>query len=138
MFISLSSLIVLSITSGYLFSDMFLGYGSSFFNNSIFIFTNHFNFLEIEFIHPIIKNLPVIFCVLFSIIFIIIFETLTYNNFFGYTTKLFFILRKISPFFYYAMFFDKLYNSIYKIILIYTYLVSSKYIDKGILELIGP
>lgn len=58
MFISLACLIFLSITSGYLFSDMFLGYGSNFWNNAIYIYNCHFNFIDIEYIHPMIKNLP--------------------------------------------------------------------------------
>jgi hypothetical protein len=56
MFISLASLIILSIISGYLFNDLFLGYGSIFFgNNAISVFNYHYNFIDIEYIHPLLK-----------------------------------------------------------------------------------
>lgn len=139
MFISLASLIVLSITSGYIFNDMFLGYGSLFWNNSILVFNYHYNFIDIEYIHPLIKNLPFILCMFIIIninIFFLILNKQRYNKF--KSNILYQIFNKISFFFYYALFFDRVYNEIYKQILTFTYLISTKYMDKGILELIGP
>jgi hypothetical protein len=52
--------------------------------------------------------------------------------------KIYFIYLKISSFFYYALFFDRLYNLIYLNILNYSYLITAKYIDKGFLEFFGP
>jgi len=138
MFVSLISLLILSIFSGYLFSDMFLGYGSAFWNNSIFVFSSHYNYLEVEFISPLIKNLPIILCFFFIFVLLLIFVTLDYNEFFTYNPRFFIKFGVISSFFYYALFFDNIYNNFYKNILNYTYLVSTKYMDKGILELIGP
>ena len=60
MIFSIYSLIILSIISGYLFSDMFIGYGSIFWNNSIYIGINNIYFIDIEYINPLIKNLPII------------------------------------------------------------------------------
>ena len=40
--------------------------------------------------------------------------------------------------FYHALFFNKLYNLLYLKIFDYSYIITSKYIDKGILEFFGP
>jgi len=51
---------------------------------------------------------------------------------------LFKVLNKVSPFFFYALFFNKIYNNLYLSIFKLSYQIQAKYIDKGILELIGP
>ena len=138
MMISMFCLVFLSIFSGYLFSDMFLGYGSSFWNNSIFLFFNHFFFIDIEFINPLIKNLPILLSLFFMFCFYILLDIRVNRVFFYNHINFFNFYKKISSFFYNSLFFDKLYNLIYLNILNYSYLVSSKYIDKGILEFFGP
>lgn len=135
MYISLFCLIFFSTLSGYLFYDMFIGYGSLFWNNSIYFFNNHFIFLDIEYIHPIIKNLPIILCFLNMFIFYIIFSNLYILK---SNKNLFKILNKFSSFFFYALFFNKIYNNLYLLIFKLSYQIQAKYIDKGILELIGP
>jgi len=55
MSIPLFILAIGSIFIGYLYKDAFIGVGSDFFGNSIFIHSNHLNLLESEFIRPIIK-----------------------------------------------------------------------------------
>jgi len=92
----------------------------------------------VEFISPIIKNLPILLCFFFIFILLFIFVTLDYNEYFTLNPQFFVKFGIISSFFYYALFFLNVYNNIYKQILLYTYLVSTKYMDKGILELIGP
>jgi hypothetical protein len=92
----------------------------------------------VEFISPIIKNLPILLCFFFIFILLFIFVTLDYNEYFTLNPQFFVKFSIISSFFYYALFFLNVYNNIYKQILLYTYLVSTKYMDKGILELIGP
>lgn len=135
MFISMFCLIFFSAMSGYIFSDMFLGYGTAFWNNSIFIFNNHFLFIDVEYINALIKNLPIILCFLnmFIFYFILIFVS---NRNAIYST--FMIIRKVSPFFYYGLFFDRIYNKIFSVIFKGSYEVQAKYIDKGFLEFIGP
>lgn len=110
MYISLSCLIILSICSGYLFNDMFLGYGSYFWNNSIYIFNNHFNFIEIEYINPLIKNLPIFLCLFFIFVCRLLFLFVEYENFFILASRydnvkfrtlfdiIYNLYRKISPF----------------------------------------
>jgi len=136
MCISILFLIILSILSGYIFSDMFIGYGSIFWNNSIYIFVDHFFLLDIEYIHPLIKNLPII---LSLTIMILLFFLLRDAKFFlpSYN-RLLIVYYNIAPFFYYALFFNKIYNKLYQIIMYYSYFIFTKSIDKGILEIIGP
>lgn len=138
MFISLASLIILSIISGYLFNDLFLGYGTAFYNNAIIIFNYHFNFIDIEYIHPFIKNLPIILCLVLILIINLIFNNLNNKINLNFSNNILNIFIKIQFFYYYALLYDKIYNEIYSNILNYTYLISTKYMDKGILELIGP
>jgi NADH-ubiquinone oxidoreductase chain 5 len=138
MFISLISLIFLSIISGFLFNDIFIGYGSLMWNNIIYIFNYHFNFIDIEYIHPLIKNLPILLCLIIIISINYLFISINnINNLFIYK-NLYIIYLNFFFFFYYALFFDNFYNRIYNYILKYSYLISTKYMDKGILELIGP
>jgi NADH-ubiquinone oxidoreductase chain 5 len=47
--------------SGYLVRDLFVGLGSIFFGNSIFILPKNFNLIEAEFLPLQIKLLPLIF-----------------------------------------------------------------------------
>ena len=136
MIISLFCLFFLSIFSGYFFSDMFIGYGSIFWNNSIYLFFNHFFFIDVEFIHPMIKNLPIILCFINMYIFNFLLD-IKYNKFF-FKSNIYFFYCKISNFFYSALVFDRLYNLIYLNILNYSYLITAKYIDKGFLEFFGP
>jgi NADH-quinone oxidoreductase subunit L len=58
--IPLLILSILSIFVGYLFSEIFVGLGNNYINNSIFISFEHYNNIEIEFISPLIKNMPLI------------------------------------------------------------------------------
>jgi NADH-ubiquinone oxidoreductase chain 5 len=140
MSVSIFSLIVLSIISGFLFSDMFIGYGTIFWNNGLYISLDHFFFLDIEYINPFIKNMPIILSLLVMIILFFILDSLFYlfKNY-----KLFFIrsvniYNNIAPFFYYALFFNKIYNYLYSFIIKCSYLIFIKYVDKGLLEVIGP
>jgi len=136
MSVSIFCLIILSIFSGLLFSDMFVGYGSLFWNNSIYIFVDHFFFLDIEYVHPLIKNMPIILSMLIMILLFILLNDVMY--FFYTYNKLLIFYYNIAPFFYYALFFNKIYNSLYHFITCCGYYISTKYLDKGILEYIGP
>jgi len=53
-----------SIFVGYLAKDMFLGPGSTFFTNSIFVSFSHLNLINAEFLHPLIKFIPVLFSII--------------------------------------------------------------------------
>jgi NADH-ubiquinone oxidoreductase chain 5 len=59
--IPLLILALFSIFFGYIFSDLFVGVGSDFFGNSLFIHPNNISIIEAEFsINPVIKLLPAI------------------------------------------------------------------------------
>jgi NADH-ubiquinone oxidoreductase chain 5 len=58
--IPLLVLSILSIFIGYLFSEIFIGIGNYYLNNSIYIQKDHFNNIEMEFLSPIIKLMPLI------------------------------------------------------------------------------
>jgi NADH-ubiquinone oxidoreductase chain 5 len=65
MFIPMFCLAFGSIFIGYLASDLLMGFGQDFWHESIVILPVHFSPLDTEFIHPLVKNLPVIFSLLF-------------------------------------------------------------------------
>jgi hypothetical protein len=70
------SLIILafgSLFSGYFFKDSFVGFGSTFWGNSIFILSKNNIHLDCEFIPLFFKNLPLILSVFF-IIFALLFN----------------------------------------------------------------
>jgi NADH-ubiquinone oxidoreductase chain 5 len=134
MSVSIFFLIILSIVSGFLFSDLFIGYGSYFWNNSIFYSLNNFYFLDVEFVNPIIKNLPILLSFIVMFILCFIWDSINFFN----TSVITSLYNKVAPFFFYAFFFNKLYNFIYMSIFKYSYFISNKYLDKGLLEILGP
>jgi len=56
----LGFLCILSLTTGYLFKDMFTGFGSNYFNNVIYTTANNWANIELEFIPASIKLAPVL------------------------------------------------------------------------------
>jgi NADH-ubiquinone oxidoreductase chain 5 len=69
--IPLLSLIFGSLFSGYFLKDLYIGFGSIFFDNSIFILSTHFSGFDLEFIPLIIKLIPTVFTILgFSLSFL--------------------------------------------------------------------
>jgi len=58
--IPLFSLSILSIFIGYLFSEIFIGIGTNYLQNSIYIKFEHYNNIEMEFLSPLIKLMPLI------------------------------------------------------------------------------
>jgi NADH-ubiquinone oxidoreductase chain 5 len=84
-------LFILSIGSiflGYLFKDMFIGMGSTFFGNSIYVLSENVNLIEAEFLHPIIKFTPVIFSIFGAILSLYLYHTSSASVLAFKTTKL--------------------------------------------------
>lgn len=50
-----------SIFSGFILKEFFIGFGSTFLGNSLFILPSHFNLLESEFLPISVKLIPLIF-----------------------------------------------------------------------------
>jgi proton-translocating NADH-quinone oxidoreductase chain L len=125
-----------SIFIGYLSKDMFVGLGSNFWNNSIYIHPVNSQMIDAEFLPTFFKLLPVIlsFTGLFSGFYLYFF------NF-----KAFYLLKtsKVGLHFYNFLnrkwYFDKIYYEfINQYILKIGYHVTYKMVDKGLIEICGP
>lgn len=125
-----------SIFFGYLTHDLFIGLGSSFWNNSIYVTPSNYIASDAEFIPFKFKILPVTasFCGLFLALYL-------YNR----QRKALFLLKKsyigikLYSFFNRKWFFDKVYNEkIAQTILYLGYFFTYKTIDRGAFEMMGP
>ncbi len=137
MFISMFLLSILTIFIGYISSDAYSGYGVSYLSNSIFVIQYNFSHIEPEFLPFYIKLLPLIVSLLGCILTILFF-----NNFLLLSKTENFYLHFFSnilyKFFYPAGFFNQLYNLFFHQLYNISYTVSTKLIDKGFLEILGP
>nr|YP_001648743.1 NADH dehydrogenase subunit 5 [Zymoseptoria tritici]ABU40259.1 NADH dehydrogenase subunit 5 [Zymoseptoria tritici] len=130
-------LAVFSIFFGYVTKDMFIGLGSNFFqDNSLFIHPSHEIMLDTEFAVPtFFKILPLIFTISLSIISIIIseFTPKALINFklsrFGYNIFSFFNQRFLIEMFY---------NRYVTDLVLKLGGQTTKVLDKGSIELVGP
>ena len=137
MSIPLIILAVFSIFFGYLTKDIFIGLGSNFFtDNSLFIHPLHEIMLDTEFAVPtLFKIIPLIFTISLSLIAIFFFEfsskALVYFKFsrVGYNIYGFFNQRFLIELFY---------NRYITDIILKLGGQTTKVIDKGSIELIGP
>jgi NADH-ubiquinone oxidoreductase chain 5 len=142
--ISLFSLAFFSLIFGYLFSDLFVGWGSFF---SFFALPANVFPLEALLLSPLERNLPLIFSLAGSLIstgFLIFFHekptiNLVQNNFFknvygGFLRG----LAHLSAFFYFSGFFNVVYNRVFINFYKFSYKLDTKLIDKGLLEFLGP
>ena len=137
MSIPLIILAIFSIFFGYVTKDMFIGLGSNFFqDNSLFIHPSHEIMLDTEFAVPtLFKILPLIFTISLSIIAIILseFTPKALINFklsrLGYNIFSFFIQRFLIEMFY---------NKYVTDLVLKLGGQTTKVIDKGSIELIGP
>ena len=127
---------IFSIGFGYLGSDLFVGVGSDFFVNSVFIHPNNVSIIEAEFsINPTIKLLPLFFTIIgASSAFLLynfiptIFVDITETS----------IGRKFYSFLNSKYYFDVIYNNYiigFGMNIGYTI---SKVLDRGVIELVGP
>jgi NADH-ubiquinone oxidoreductase chain 5 len=130
-------LAVFSIFFGYITKDIFIGLGSDFFaDNSLFIHPMHEIMLDTEFAVPaLFKLLPLIFTVLLSVLAIILSEFLSKSlmsfkfsrlgyNIFGFFNQRFFI--------------ELLYNRYITGKVLKFGGQTTKFLDRGILEELGP
>ena len=132
--IPLFILSIMSIAIGFIFSDLFIGIGNNYLLSSIYITFIHFNYIDIEFLSPIIKNIPFFFTIIgiFLTYFLINYKN---KNFYF----LFFKLKKyMYVFFFNGAFFNFFYNKILVFSIKLFYIINIKYIEKGFLELYGP
>lgn len=130
-------LAVFSIFFGSFTKDLFIGLGSNFFvDNSIFIHPVHEILVDTEFAVPtLFKLLPFIFTISFSILPIVLSEFLSgiVLNF-----KLSILGRNIFGFFNQRFLVEMFYNNYITNLVLYLGEQTTKVLDKGSLELIGP
>lgn len=134
--IPLFILALFSIFFGFVFSDLFVGVGSDFFANSIFINPNNISIIEAEFSLPlIIKLLPTLLSIFGATSAILLYHV--YPEFIVNLTD-YSLGRKIYTFLNGKYFFDVIYN--YYIISagLITGNTISKVLDRGVIELLGP
>jgi len=134
--IPLFVLALFSIFFGYVFSDLFVGVGSDFFGNSLFIHPNHISIIEAEFSLPIlVKLLPSILSLIGASLAVLLYHRsstflieLTENS----------LGRKIYTFFNGKFLFDVIYNNFIITSGLKTGYTISKVLDRGAIELLGP
>lgn len=124
MFLSLFLLSICSIFGGYLTKELFIGIGSSALGNSIF--TARESFIEFE-IPVFFKILPMLLSILTVVVCFVIYHF--------YPRGI--ISRNIYIMFNQRMWLDLLYSRIIQRVISVGY-YTSKYLDKGVLEYLGP
>jgi NADH-ubiquinone oxidoreductase chain 5 len=132
--IPLFILSIMSIITGYFFSDIFIGIGNNYLISSIYIKFIHFNYIDIEFLNPLKKNIP-FFLTIIGIVFTKFLINYKNKNFYFY----FYNLKKnFYKFFFNGAYFNFFYNKILILLIKIFYIINIKYIEKGFLELYGP
>ena len=141
MFFPMFSLCFCSILIGYIFNDLMLGWGTFFWVNSIFVLPEHMFFIDAEFIHPLIKNLPVLisfFTMFVTNIFLNLLNNLRiYRNIWFYK-QIYKYFNMINVFFNQAGFVNVIYNTWFLDIFTTSYWSINKFLDKGFFEFFGP
>lgn len=130
-------LAIFSVFFGYISKDIFLGMGSKFFvDNSIFIHSIHEIVLNTEFAVPtVFKLLPFIFTLIFSIS-AIIFSEFLYKSIVEF--KLSRIGYKIYGYFNQRFLIELIYNNYITNVILSLGGQTTKILDKGSIELLGP
>lgn len=125
-----------SIFIGYLSKDLFIGLGTGFWNNAIFIHPTNYNMIDAEFIPQFFKILPVCVSLLGASLAILLYLFMSKEL---YWLKTSLLGRKLYTFLNRKWFFDKFYNEfINQTALYFGYKVSYKIIDRGLIEMLGP
>jgi len=134
--IPLFVLALFSILFGFVFSDLFVGVGTDFFGNSLFIHPNNISIIEAEFSLSLgIKLLPAILSFIGAISAVLLYHyapnfvvSLTENS----------LGRKIYTFLNGKYLFDVIYNNYIIALGLQLGYAISKVLDRGVIELVGP
>ena len=136
MYGSMFFLSICSIFVGYFFSESFIGVGSSFWGNSIFIVSINYSQFDAEFSLLISKYLPLLASILGIFMFYVSI------NYYLILSKWFFKLPSISRIYKFvnkAMAFDYLMvDKLFSHLMVFSYMIIYKYIEKGLFEYFGP
>lgn len=103
---------------------------------------SNFSYIDIEFVSPLVKNLPLLLSVAGSFICLLSFYLFDRVFFFNRESRFYNLSLKfinfVSPFFFFSGFFNVIYNDLFLCLLKFSYEVNTKTIDKGFIELFGP
>lgn len=140
MLIPLFVLSLMTLIVGYVFSDLFLGWGTEFLQVSIFVLKTNFVYVDNEFLSPFLKNIPLLISFLgFFWGFIFIYKL---KNIIKWKHSMYVVFwhlyKHLSFFFFFAGFFNFIYNFVFIEMYKTSYFFNTKIVDKGFLELIGP
>lgn len=125
-----------SIFVGYIFSDMFIGVGTSFWNGSICTLSSDLLILKAEFLASHIKIFPVVVSIAGAVVALILYHS--YPDLM-YIPRYPVFFRSIYIFFNKKWLFDIIYNGFFvNGILWFGYEVTFKLLDRGAFELVGP
>ena len=125
-----------SIFAGFMFKELFIGIGTPFFQNSIFVAFENYKITEAEFLDPILKWIPVILSMIATIIAIILYSMYSQITYTFTTSKWGSI---IYTFLNNKWHFDYVYNKlIVKPLLDFSNNTTYKVLDRGLIEFIGP
>jgi NADH-ubiquinone oxidoreductase chain 5 len=134
--IPLVVLILGSLFAGYLFRDMFIGFGTDFWGAAIMVLPQHLYILESEFLPVSVKLVPTIFSFSGAMFSYLLYSF--FANSFRYFLSLAFF-RKLYLFFSKRWMFDIFYNEVVaQASLRFGYFTSFRLLDRGVVELIGP
>ena len=130
-------LVILSLFSiffGFIFSDLFVGVGTDFFANALFIHPNNISLVEAEFSLPLIyKLLPTILSILGSSLALFLYhktpQFMSENNYF---------IQKLYTFLNGQYLFDTIYNHYIIGKGLHLGYAISKVLDRGVIETVGP
>lgn len=128
----LTLLSIFALSSGYIFSDLFIGYGNNF-ATAVNIEKNYFNL--VEYMSQCEKFLPTAFVVISSLsfFFIIKFYSVIFTNIIQ-RFDIFLIYRSLYTFFNRKWFFDFFYYYIANFIMHFSYNILFKGFDRGVFE----
>lgn len=127
---------IFSLFIGFLSKDLFIGIGTPYWSNSIFLLPEHNMLIESEFISVFIKWLPFFVSIGSSIFAFFVYSLYNsmllriYQSTTGYLLYVFFNRK---------FFFDKFYNNLIAKFCLYAgYFITYKNLDKGFIEFFGP
>ena len=113
LFIPLFFLAFLSIFVGYIFCDIFVGFGFSFLADSLFFFNFDLSFTDIELLSPLIKNMPFFFScmgMLLGFLFFYMVQSLLFHFSILNFLRWVYTFLSIKMFFFFLGYFNVIYN----------------------------
>ena len=136
MAIPLVLLAIMSVFFGYVTKDLFIGVGTNFWGNSLFVHPNHVSLIEAEFAIPTFYKLLPLFGSLFGGGFALV----LYHLFPLFTISLTenTLGRTLYRFLNQKYWFDNLYNNLILSKLLDFGYTTNKTLDRGVIELVGP